>query len=294
MGSVGGYPKFATFGATIGDRQPEGRDEYLAYWSGAIPLPPTASLPIPASSPLLADPEFSALARLLAISAKHDVFLVGGVIERSAGTLYCTLLSIHPSEGLVGKRRKLMPTASERVVWGMGEAEDLGVLRTRVRGVPGAGKERGEGGEVEVRVSKAVCWENYMPLLRTHFYTQNTQLYCAPTVDSRPAWQSTMTHIALEGRCFVLSACQFSTQRNYLPSHPLAPGQERDDEGVVIAGGSVIVDPRGEVLAGPLRGKEGVLTAEVDLGECVRGKMDLDVVGHYARPDVFQLTVNAK
>ncbi|KZO96291.1 carbon-nitrogen hydrolase, partial [Calocera viscosa TUFC12733] len=284
---IGGYPKFATFGATIGDRQPPGRDEYLSYWSGAIPLPPTSSLPLPLSSPALS--EYPALQRVLQSSKEHGVFLVLGVIEQAGGTLYCTILSISPSEGLVGKRRKLVPTASERVVWGQGQAEGLGVLERRLKGLKGEGD-----GEVQARVSAAVCWENYMPLLRAHFYSQNVQLYCAPTVDSRPVWQSTMTHIALEGRCFVLSACQFSTQSNYSPSHPLGPGAAREPEGVVIAGGSVIVSPAGEVLAGPLWGREGVLTAEIDLEECVRGKMDLDVTGHYSRPDVFELIVHAK
>ncbi|EJT97776.1 carbon-nitrogen hydrolase [Dacryopinax primogenitus] len=285
---IGGYPKFATFGATIGDRQPEGRDDYLAYWSGAIPLPATSSLPVPPGSPVLA--EYTALQQILSTSSKHGVFLVLGVIERSGGTLYCTLLAVHPEHGLVGKRRKLMPTAAERVVWGQGEPEDLDVLVTRVKGL---GSEE-EAEDVQVRVSKSVCWENYMPLLRTHFYSQNVQLYCAPTVDSRPAWEHSMIHIALEGRCFVLSACQFSQQSNYGPAHPVGPGQERDSEGVVIAGGSCIISPMGEVLAGPLRGREGVLTAEIDLEDCVRGKMDLDVTGHYARPDVFQLTVRTK
>jgi predicted amidohydrolase len=98
-----------------------------------------------------------------------------------------------------------------------------------------------------------------------------------------------MTHIALEGRCFVLAACQFARQSDFPPDHPLAPGQNaRDPDAIVIAGGSVIVNPLGEVLAGPLRGEEGVLTADVDLEDILRGRLDLDCVGHYARDDIFE------
>ncbi|KZT57107.1 carbon-nitrogen hydrolase [Calocera cornea HHB12733] len=312
---IGGYPKYSTFGASIGDRQPAGRSEYAAYHSLAIPLPPTCALPVPLSLPSPTSPNpYAALQRILRLSQKHNVYFVIGVIERDGGTLYCTLLSVDPAHGLVGKRRKLVPTAAERVVWGMGQAEGLGVLcRTLQSGQAGRGvlekvdgaasgaqavdgdAEKRAVGQVEARISAAVCWENYMPLLRTHFYAQHVQLYCAPTVDARPAWLHTMCHIALEGRCFVLSACQFSTQANYSSTHPLplAEGEERDPEGIVIAGGSCIISPAGEVLAGPLRGREGVLTVEVDLEECTRGKMDLDVVGHYARPDIFRLTVSA-
>jgi nitrilase len=120
-------------------------------------------------------------------------------------------------------------------------------------------------------------------------YAKGIELYCAPTADARPSWQSTIRHIALEGRCFVLSANQF-TRRSDLPGpHPL---DDDDPDAVICNGGSVIVDPLGEVLAGPLTDGEGILVADLDRGQIVRGKFDFDAVGHYARPDVFSLTVD--
>jgi predicted amidohydrolase len=121
--------------------------------------------------------------------------------------------------------------------------------------------------------------------VRTFYYSRGTQLYCAPTVDARPVWQSTVTHIALEGRCFVLSACQYAEEKDYPPEHPVANATDRKPENVMIAGGSVIINPLGKVLAGPLLGGEGILTAELDLDDILKAKFDLDVVGHYARSD---------
>ena len=121
--------------------------------------------------------------------------------------------------------------------------------------------------------------------VRTYYYSKGVEIYCAPTVDARPVWQHTMKHIALEGRCFVLSACQFSKEQDYPDDHAVADATNRNPDNVMIAGGSVIVSPLGRVVAGPLLGKEGVLTADLALDEIVKGKFDLDVVGHYARPD---------
>lgn len=121
--------------------------------------------------------------------------------------------------------------------------------------------------------------------VRTYYYSQGTQIYCAPTVDSRPVWQHTMNHIALEGRCFVLSACQYAEEKDYPSGHAVANSDARSPSNVMIAGGSVIISPLGKVLAGPLLEKEGILTADLDLNDIIRGKFDLDVTGHYARPD---------
>lgn len=132
-----------------------------------------------------------------------------------------------------------------------------------------------------------------MPLLRYFYYSKGTQIYCAPTVDSRPVWQNTMIHIALEGRCFVLAACQYAQEKDYPPDHPVADVNERNPEKVMIGGGSVIVSPSGEVLAGPLREGEGVLTASIDLDDCIRGKFDLDVVGNYSSPGMWYVRLDA-
>jgi nitrilase len=168
-----------------------------------------------------------------------------------------------------------MPTAMERLVWGFGDGSTLTVARTAIG-----------------RIAATICWENYMPLLRTALYAQGVELYCAPTVDDRETWTPTMRHIALEGRCFVLSANQFARRRDYpVDYHPL---QGDDPETVLIGGGSCIVDPLGTVLAGPARDGEAILTAELDLDVIARGKFDLDVVGHYARPDLFRLHVDGR
>jgi nitrilase len=121
-------------------------------------------------------------------------------------------------------------------------------------------------------------------------YAQGVQIYCAPTVDDRETWLSTMRHIALEGRCFVLSSCQFAKRSDYPADYN--PLQGNDPETVLIRGGSCIISPLGQVLAGPLFDQPAILTADLDLDEIVRGQYDLDVVGHYARPDIFQVTVN--
>jgi len=268
--SIGGYPKYSTFGTTVGSRSAEGRDEFLRYHAAAIEIP----------SP--------AIARIESLSKAIQLFLVIGVIEKEGGTLYCTVIFVDPECGLVGKHRKLVPTALERVIWGMGDSSKSNVPVIE-KSFPVANSET-----VQAKISAAICWENYMPLLRTFYYQQGTQIYCAPTVDSRPTWQHSMIHIALEGRCFVLSACQFSQQRDYPPSHAIPMTATRNPDGVMCGGGSVIINPLGEILAGPLLDGEGVLTAELNLEEVVKGKFDLDVVGHYARPDAFQLRVNLK
>ncbi|KAJ7783691.1 carbon-nitrogen hydrolase [Mycena maculata] len=265
---VGGYPKFSTFGAVVGERSSEGREEYLRYHSAAIEVPSPAT------------------ARIEAISKDTGVFLVVGVIERAGGTLYCTAIFVDPSDGLLGKHRKLLPTGSERLIWGQGDGSTLPVFEKAFL-QPDASK-------FTTKLSAAICWENYMPLLRQHYYSLGTQLWCAPTVDARPQWQNSMVHIALEGRCFVLSACQYAEEKHYPQTHAVSNDETRNPDNVMIGGGSVIVSPLGKVLAGPLRDGEDVLTAELDISDCIRGKFDLDVVGNYARPDVFKLQVKVE
>lgn len=239
---VGGYPKGADFGARVGSRTPEGRKQFRRYFEGAIDVPGPAT------------------ARLGEAARAAAAWLVIGTIERDGGTLYCTVLFFAPDGSLAGKHRKLMPTAMERLIWGFGDGSTMPVIET------------GFG-----RMGAAICWENYMPLLRAALYAKGVQLYCAPTVDDRESWPGSMRHIALEGRCFVLSACQYVKGA--------APAEW-------IRGGSVIVSPLGNVLAGPCYEGECILTAEIDPGEIAEGKYDLDVAGHYARPDVFRLEVN--
>ncbi|EJL01570.1 MULTISPECIES: carbon-nitrogen hydrolase family protein [Pseudomonas] len=252
---LGGYPKGEGFGTQLGYRLPEGREAFARYFANAIDVPGV---------------EIEALAGL---SARTGASLVLGVIERAGSTLYCTALYFEPDAGLVARHRKLMPTGTERLIWGMGDGSTLPVVDSQVG-----------------RVGAAVCWENMMPLLRTAMYAKGVQVWCAPTVDEREMWQVTMRHIAHEGRCFVVSACQVQASPQALgidvPNWPA--------ERALIAGGSVIIDPMGEVLAGPLKDTAGLLTAEIDTDELVRARYDYDVVGHYARPDIFELVVDER
>ncbi len=254
---IGGYPKGLDFGARVGSRSPDGRDDFRRYWEAAIAVP---------------GPETVALGEMAAESRLH---LVIGVIERAGGTLYCTSLCFGPDGALLGRHRKLMPTASERLIWGFGDGSTL----------PAVPFGRGT-------IGMAICWENYMPLFRTAMYAKGVTHWCAPTVDDRETWLPTVRHIAMEGRCFVLSACQYLRRADCPADYRAIQGDEPDT--VLIKGGSVIVSPLGQVMAGPLRDGEGVLVAELNGDDIARGKYDFDVVGHYARPDVFSLSVDER
>ncbi len=252
---IGGYPKGLDFGARVGSRTPAGRQDYLRYWQAAVEVP---------------GPETRQIGSFARQARAH---LVVGVIERQGGTLYCTALFFGPDGALLAKHRKLMPTASERLIWGMGDGSTLPVLDTPLG-----------------KLGAAICWENYMPALRLSLYAKGINLWCAPTVDEREIWQASMRHIAYEGRCFVLSACQYLRRADCPEDYNCIQGDAPETE--LIRGGSVIISPLGEVLAGPVYGREAVLCAEIDILDAVRGKFDLDAAGHYARPDVFSLHVN--
>ena len=257
---VPAYPRGLSFGTVVGSRTAQGRLLWEAYWANAVEVP-------------------SASTEALGEAARQSsAYLSVGVIERDSqfggGTLYCTLLYFGPTGELLGKHRKLKPTAAERLIWGEGDGSTLTVIET----------EFGKLGGL-------ICWENYMPLARMAMYSKGVALYLAPTADSRESWQATLRHIACEGRCFVLGCNQFVTKAMYPPHLPGIEDLARQPE-IVCRGGSAIISPLGEVLAGPLYDQEGILFADLDLTEVPRAKFDLDVTGHYARPDVFQLIVN--
>lgn len=252
---IGCYPKGTAFGAVVGRRTAPGRDLYRRYVEGAVTL----------DGPEVAD--------LIDAAAAHGIFIVIGVIERFGSTLYCTALMIDRAAGLVQIHRKLMPTGTERLIWGFGDGSTIGTAPSP------AG-----------RVGSVICWENYMPALRQAMYAQGVEIYCAPTADDRPTWLATMTHIALEGRVFVLSACQAIRAGDY-PDWYQAEIDE-DPATFLMRGGSAIIAPDGSVLAGPVFEDEAILYAEVDLADITRGHLDMDAVGHYGRPDVFELSVN--
>lgn len=254
------YPRGLSFGSVVGSRTDTGRKTWQRYWENAVEVPGPVT------------------DRLSQAAREANAYLVMGITERDAaysgGTLFCTILYFAPDGTLLGKHRKLKPTASERIVWGEGDGSTLTVLSTPFGMLGGL-----------------ICWENYMPLARMAMYAKGVGIYLAPTADSREVWQASMRHIALEGRCFVLGCNQYVTKDMYPADLPGVADLESQPE-VMCRGGSVIVSPLGQVLAGPLFDEEGVLYADLDMSAVAQGKLDFDAVGHYDRPDVFQLKIN--
>ncbi|MFQ5538317.1 MAG: carbon-nitrogen hydrolase family protein [Gemmatimonadota bacterium] len=256
---VGGYPWGLAFGTAVGGRSDPGRRTFGRYWEGAVEIP---------------GEEIRAMG---AAAREAGIHLAVGVIERDAsysgGTLFCTLVYFGPDGSVLGKHRKLKPTAAERLIWGEGDGSTLTTVDTP-HGVVGG----------------LICWENYMPLARMAMYGKGVQIYLAPTADARERWQSTLQHIALEGRCFVLGCNQYVHRSMYPDDLEIAEELEAWPE-TLCRGGSAIYGPLGECLAGPLWDEEGILVADLDLSALGRAKFDFDVTGHYARPDVFRLEV---
>ena len=391
---LGGYPRTCDFGASIGARKTQGREQFLEYSKSAVDLGDTPAgggdawvaktLPIAHGQEFRGDGTREELER---IARETGVFVVTGVIEKAGGSLYCAVVYVCPNLGALGKRRKVMPTGTERLIWAQGSPSTLRAVTTRIKGV-------------KLTLAAAICWENFMPLLRQSLYSQNVNLYLAPTADGRDTWLPLMRTVAHEGRAFVLSANQ-CVQRKHLPAWirqatrndsvsqsvvavdgaPLSrrrtsivtkvddgheicwppcdsqtddveqsktqapktngiaadaqstvteisrkdtPSPKRrrrsiitetpehheicwpqgkqsasdlptleDEEEFLSRGGSCIISPLGEVLAGPLweKSDDAMLIADVDFDDCDRGRFDLDVAGHYSRNDAFKLVV---
>ena len=355
---LGGYPRTCSFGAAVGARAPEGREQFLHYFHDAVDLGDTPAgaghdwvekkLELPRGKKFRGDGTREELER---IARETGVFVVTGLVERCAGTLYCGVVFVCPKLGVLGKRRKVMPTGSERLIWGQGTASTLRAVTTEIKGV-------------KLTIGSAICWENYMPMLRQSLYNQNVNLILAPTADARDTWESLMRTVGCEGRCFVLSANQ-CVQKKHLPewitggkkggTHgimeqkplqqstgrrrstftkteegheiclPVVQGHEEskdtsaidstaqsndalnanpfqssssqpqastDGDDFVSRGGSCIVSPLGEVLAGPLwETEDELLVVEVDFEDCERGRLDFDAGGSYSRSDQFKLQV---
>jgi nitrilase len=259
---VGGYPWGLAFGTAVGGRSDPGRRTWERYWRSAVDVP---------------GPETT---RLAESAREAGVNLCVGVIERdstySGGTLFCTLLYFGPDGTLLGKHRKLKPTAAERLIWGEGDGSTLTVVDTPMG-----------------RVGGLICWENYMPLARMAMYAKGVRIYLAPTADARERWQATLQHIALEGRCFVLGCNQYVRRDMYPDDLEIRDELDAWPE-VLCRGGSAIYGPLGECVAGPLWDEEGLVLGDLDLTSIARSKFDFDVTGHYARPDVFRLEVDER
>jgi nitrilase len=249
------YPRGLGFGSPVGSRSEAGRDLWHLYWQNSLDL------------------NGSEMTKLSSMVKAAGCYVVIGVIEKDSvgkGSLYCTMLYFNPKGELLGKHRKLKPTAAERIIWAEGDGSTLSTFNTDLGKIGGL-----------------ICWENYMPLARMAMYQKGVEIYLAPTADHRDSWQATMRHIACEGRCFVLGCNQFVTKEMYPKD---LPGIEdlRDQPEIMSRGGSVAVDPMGNVIAGPLFDEEGILHAELDMDLVARAKMDFDPIGHYNRPDVFK------
>lgn len=247
-----GYPRGLSFGTSVGSRSDDGRELWLKYAENSMSIPSQET------------------DRLGSIAKEFNTCLVVGIIEKSeSGTLYCTVLYFDKDGTLLGKHRKLKPTGAERIIWGEGDGSDLTTYDTSFGKIGGL-----------------ICWENYMPLARTHVYQSGIDIYIAPTADQRDSWQATMKHIACEGRCFVIGCNQFVTKNDYPES---LQEELKEQDHTMSRGGSVVVDPFGNTVEGPLWDKPGILIAELDMDMVTKGKMDFDVTGHYARSDVFEL-----
>ncbi|KAI1179949.1 carbon-nitrogen hydrolase [Nemania sp. FL0916] len=375
---LGGYPRGSDFGCKIGGRTEEGRDEYRRYFRGAVDLGDVVGLSGAGGMERWVRRELGSsesgggegerqngdLKRgdgtreiLERVASETGVFIVVGLVERAGGSLYCAVVYVCPRRGVIGKRRKVMPTGTERLIWAQGSPATLKAVSTTIRGI-------------RVNLAAAICWENYMPLLRQSLYAQNINLYLAPTADGRDTWLPLMRTAALEGRCFVMSSNMcvrdnvastetstalalssssppsnsnslagsapkarrrsvFDEDGNEIvlssppaavsPTHKIASVAsstaviEEDEDvgkgneevsakareadkatsgGFLSRGGSCIVSPYGEVLAGPQwEDAEGIIYADVDFEDCVRGRLDLDAAGSYSRNDSFKFSV---
>ncbi|MEM8886353.1 MAG: carbon-nitrogen hydrolase family protein [Bacteroidota bacterium] len=248
---LGGYPRGLSFGTRIGSRSPEGRDEWMEYWQACPRL------------------DEKLLSFLGGIAKDHGVYLGMGLVEKgqTGSSLYCSFLVFSPEGTLLKHHRKIKPTGTERLIWGEGDGSSIKTFESDYG-----------------RMGALICWENYMPLARTALYEGAMDIHLAPTADSRDSWKSSMIHIALEGRCFVLSCNQFVKKDMY-------PGrfqtELKGEEEIMCRGGSMLVSPLGEIIAGPLYNEAGILLAELDLDLIPKSRLDFEASGHYSRPDIF-------
>ncbi|HEY2648863.1 MAG TPA: carbon-nitrogen hydrolase family protein [Puia sp.] len=249
------YPRGLDFDAVIGKRTDKSRSLWLDYYEASV------------------DVSGGDLDRLKDAIKKAGLYVALGVTEKenTGGSLYCSLLYFNRDGEIIGKHRKIKPTGLERYIWA--ESDGTGLVSFDLP----IGKLGG-----------LICWENYMPLARMAMFNKGVEIYLAPTADARSSWQATMLHIALEGRCFVLSSNQFIRKSDYPEKYQ---SSLMDESEIICGGGSVIYSPLGETLAGPLWNDEGLLVADLDFRDLVKSKLDFDVTGHYSRNDIFKLQI---
>lgn len=211
------------------------------------------------------------------VAKKAGIFLAMGVNERTqSGTLYNTIVFIGRDGQLLGKHRKLVPTYHERMVWGHGDGSTLRVFDTQIG-----------------RLSGLVCWEHWMPLARYALYQEGEQVHASLWPAAGETFHLTCRNMAFEGRVFVIVACSYLTRAMVPADFELMKEIETLPE-VLSRGGSAIIGPDARYLAGPVYDQEAILYADIDLAQIIEEKQALDVVGHYARPEVFNLQVDRK
>ncbi|GAA5840741.1 hypothetical protein JCM9279_001205 [Rhodotorula babjevae] len=291
------YPRHLDF--KIGARTDENRAWYTRYVASSVKIPDGAEgidwLSTDEAASTRSGTDFDAFKRLLVAAKENKLILSVGIIERSlfGATLWCTNVIISEQGILLGKHRKLIPTAAERVVWASSSATNppaaLDSTAPSTDNLPVVSTSAG-------RVGGVICWEHFMPLARYALYRKGVELWVAPTADARPTWAPAMQFIAQEGRCFVVSANQFQRASDFPEDYPARRAGEADGRGadeVWSRGGSCIVSPLGEILAGPLWDQEGVVYAEIDLDDILGCKLDMDSAGsaHYSRDDLFSFSV---
>lgn len=256
---IPGYPRGLGFGTVIGKRDQWGRELWRRYYDNSISV------------------KGKEVQVLKDLAKKNKLYIAVGISEKEDSinkSLYCTLLYIGPNGEILGKHRKIKPTASERYIWGEGNNQLFPVVKTPFGQVGGL-----------------ICWENYMPLARMALFKKGLDIYIAPTADCRESWQNSLQHIALEGRCFVLGCNQYITADSY-PKDILKIEKNPSKTSLECSGGSVIISPLGEIISGPLFGREGILYADLNQDLITEARFDFDVNGHYQRPDLFKYEVN--
>lgn len=252
------YPRGLSFGFIVGSRTTEGRKDWKILYDNSVVVPS-------------ADTD-----RIGKTAKSAGAYVAIGITEKDAinSTLYCTFLIFNPKGEIVSKHRKLKPTGTERCIWGDGNEGSISTVETEFGTMGGL-----------------ICWENYMPLARAALYQKGVSIYLAPTADNREEWQHTMQHIAMEGRCFVIGCNQYATKSMY-PDDLNSKHELESLPEEFCPGGSCIVSPFGKYLVEPVWNKEEILYQELQMDQVPLSRMDFDSIGHYSRPDVFELIVH--
>lgn len=253
---IPGYPFGMTFGFTVGSRKTDGRTDWKRYYDNSILVPGAET------------------ERLVCTAKETGAYISIGISERDAvtATLYNSNLMIAP-DGTVMNHRKLKPTGSERVVWGDADRDFFPVMDT----------PWGPMGNL-------ICWESYMPLARVALYQKGITLYISPNTNDNPEWQDTIRHIAIEGHCYFIN-CDMVIPKSSYPSDLHCVEEIAALPEIACRGGSCVIDPYGHPVTEVLWDKEGILYADLDMQKVPASRMEHDVCGHYARPDVLQLNV---